>query len=332
MPQPPDPLWSTDQTPDADLARLETLLRGFRHVPVQEHVWGTTAQQPVRNRWRLPLAAAAACVMAVVLGITLWLPWRLQWQDGAPWQVSTMLTSDADSPSRWRSGTLSVGESLVTAASERASVGVARIGNVELSPDTHITLTETATGRHRVWLQAGHIHARIWAPPGYFGVLDDNAEVVDLGCEFDLWKTGDGHGRLAVGSGWVMHSVAGQETLVPAGHAVVFDGHRAGIPLRPDAPDEFARSVAHLDTAMATRQSDSDAEARIARLATADDAFTLLSLMTRYPQLAAGPLYPRLATMLGVSADDTGHRQAWAAGGSHAINLWWDRIPRPPKQ
>ena len=323
MSTPHDPLWSPDPTGDAELARLEHLLHRYRHVAHAPRHWHTESP-PMRRSTRRASYFLAACVLVLLAGTAAWLPWRLQWKADAPWSVTAHVESRQD--------TLAVGDRLITAVGERATVRVARIGTIDIAPLTRMSLLETRPGRHRVSLEQGHIRARIWAPPGYFGVLDNTAEVVDLGCEFDLWKTADGHGRLAVTNGWVMHTVAGKETLVPAGYAVSFDETRASIPLRADASKAFRMAVERLDIGMGHGTTDSEAERLVAGLATDADAYTLLSLLTRYPALARGPVYLRLARAFGIASIDARHREAWAAGSVHAINAWWDRMPRPPKQ
>lgn len=323
MSTPRDPLWSPDQPGDADLARLEQLLGRYRHVPSEAPMPTVSTSLP-RRHWPRPLAFAAGGVAAAALAVAIWLPWRLYWTADAPWPVT------ADVPAL--APALAVGDTLQTAAGQHARVAIARIGALEVSPQTRLSLIETRSGHHRIALETGHVHARVWAPPGAFGVLDGGAEVIDLGCVFDLWKRADGSGRLAVDSGWVMHSEGGRETLVPAGHALDFGPDHAGLPLRPAAPAAFAEAVTALDHALRDGHRDRDAETRSAELATSDDAFTLLSLLTRYPTLADGPLYPRLADAIGATPPDARHRAAWASGSIHAINAWWDRMPRPPKQ
>ncbi|MBB5208372.1 hypothetical protein [Chiayiivirga flava] len=317
----PDSLWSPDPSANDDVARLERLLQVYRHVPAEGVVWTPVRRTP-RRRWRLPVGIAAMMATAAMLLVAAWLPWRLAWSDGAAWRVSGVARIDA----------LPVGGALATAADEHARIDVARIGSIEVSPGSRVTLLETRAGRHRIALDSGHIRARIWAPPGYFGVLGAASEVVDLGCEFDLWTSADGRGRMSVRSGWVLHSVGGQDTLVPAGYDIGFEALRAGIPRSIAASAQFGAAVDRIDVQLARGLRDADAERRVATLATAADAVTLLSLLTRYPALADGPLYPRLATLLEVPATDARHRAAWAAGSAHAIDAWWDRVPRPPKQ
>ncbi|HUD42914.1 MAG TPA: hypothetical protein VMR06_13065 [Dokdonella sp.] len=321
MSMPPDPMWSPDLPGDADLVRIERLLGRYRHLPSEVPMPAVPAAPP-RRHWLRALAIAGGGIAAAVLAVAVWLPWRLHWTADAPWPV----TGDAAAPA------LAVGGTLQTGSGQHARIAIARIGALEVSPDTRLSLVETRSGHHRIALESGHVHARVWAPPGAFGVLDGGTEVIDLGCVFDLWKHADGSGRLAVGSGWVMHSEGGRETLVPAGHALDFAPGHAGLPLRPTAAVAFADAVTALDRALRDGHRDRDAETRSAGLATPDDAFTLLSLLTRYPALADGPLYPRLAEAIGATPLDARHRAAWTGGSVHAINAWWDRMPRPPKQ
>lgn len=316
----PDPLWSPYPSADDDVARLERLLRVYRHQPSTPPPWtASPVPRSQRRRWR---AVAAVGALAATLALATWWPWRLAWTDGAAWPVAGLAHIDA----------LPLGGELATSEGEHARIEVARIGSLAVSPDTRLSLVETRGGHHRIALDHGHVRARIWAPPGHFGVRTGDAEVIDLGCEFDLWATTDGHGRMLVRNGWVMHAAGGRETLVPAGHAIVFDDNHAGIPRRGDIPAALDAAIDRVDRAMSTGARAVDAEQAIAAQATHADAFALLSLLTRYPELADGPLYPRLARLLDVPADDTQHRTAWRAGSIHAIEAWWDRIPRPPKQ
>jgi len=313
-----DPLWDPDLPGDGELERLTALLGAYRHVP------GPVPAAPPLRRGRrrlFPLAAAAALV-ACAIGIAAWVPWRLQWSEHRQWAVQT----DA----RALPATLAVGQTLATAATQSATLQVARIGRMQVMPGTRVRLADTRTGHHRLELLEGRIRARIWAPPGHFGIAAGASETVDLGCEFEMSRTPQGEGTIHVTSGWVMHSVEGQETLVPAGSTLDFTGERSGIPLATGASTGFRTAVDQFDRAMAAGQRPADAEALIAREATAADRFTLLTLLTRYPALASGPLYPRLAAMFD-GAPAPGHRAAWQRGSVHAMNLWWEQIPRPPK-
>lgn len=318
MPTRPDPLWTPSDPGDADVARLESLLRRYRHsknMPVP-------APKPTApRRPRAAMRWAVACVLLLGLALSAWLPWRLQWVEGAPWPIDGIQRES-----------LPVGGQLATAPGENRRLDIARIGVMDLSPESRVTLLETRPGHHRVALESGHFKARIWAPPRYFGVRIGAAEVLDMGCVFEMWKHPDGKGRIVVRSGWIMHTVAGVETLVPAGFELRFDDQRAGMPVRPGASEAFTSAATRVDAAKLASTRDREAEARAASLATIDDTYTLLSLLTRHPVLADGPLYPRLANLLGVPGDDARHRSAWALGQTTAIDAWWAHMPQPPKQ
>lgn len=318
----PDPLWDPALPGDDELVRLEALLGRYRHVPAEGQAW---ALPPISRapRWRRPALAMAAVLVACAVGIAAWLPWRLQWSEHHDWAVET------DAPALPR--TLRVGQTLATSAGETATVQVARIGRMQVLPGTRVRLVDTRTGHHRLELLDGRVRARIWAPPGYFGIAAGDAETVDLGCAFEMQRNLQGEGDIRVLSGWVMHRVQGQETLVPAGSHLRFDASRSGIPLAETASVAFAAQVEQLDLAMAKGERVTGVEAQVAERATDDDRFTILTLLTRYPALASGPLYPRLAAMFGETVPDPAHRQAWQQGSVHAMNRWWEQVPRPPK-
>ncbi|HNR91679.1 MAG TPA: hypothetical protein PKO41_04545 [Dokdonella sp.] len=314
-----DPLWDPEAAPDAELVGLRAMLapysvaaRGIARWPALRIV---RRRRSVGRWW--PLAAAA--VMLIVSGLH---HHRLQWEAGRSWAL--------DGPMR----TLAEGQRIAT-GDAGTSIEVARIGRIELSPDSVLRLVETRTAHHRVDLEHGHLRARIWAPPGYFGLSDRHREIVDLGCDFEVWKQADGSGRAIVHSGWIAWRSGMDEQLVPAGFEVHFDGERITLPLRMDAEPALRQAMAAFETQRLSPHGDHDAFARVADrvadVAQDTDAITLLSLLTEYPELASGRLYPRLARALGVSVDPT-HRRAWQTGSREAIDAWWARLPVQPKR
>ena len=320
-----DPLWDPQLPADAELARMQRLLARYRLDTAAASRWASpVAEVPVvprtRPRWRWGLAAAM--LLLAIVPAMLWQ--RLQWPADAPWPV---FAGDGG-----RLGTLAVGQTLDSGDSTRG-LAVARIGSLRLAPGSRLGLDETRRGRHRVALLEGRLHARIWAPPGWFVVDMDGSEVVDLGCEFELERHRDGSGEVRVLSGWILHSAGAVDVLVPQHYTLRFTAGQADTPLHHAATPALRSAVQAMDR---RHQQGLAADPRLAQAvadaATDADAYSLLALLTREPALAAGPLYPRLAQALGQDAGDAQHRAAWTAGSVHAINAWWDVLPRPPKQ
>ncbi len=331
MPEHDDPLWNPHAPADVDLRRLESLLAPYsaRSRGLNTRLPRLPRLLPLRRparakRWLL--AVAASLLMLCAVGYLLH-GYRLHWESGQAWTLSGGVLGGAR---------FAPGESLETGPGERVELSVARIGELTLSPESRLGLIVTEPGRHRVRLDRGHLRARIWAPPGYFGVHSGAAEVIDLGCDFDLHVAEDRSGRVVVNSGWIVYRIGEHERLVPAGHGLSFDAIRPGTPLRDDAPPALRDLLKRFDALNHAGEADrraldklADALAMSARDA---DAFTLLSVLSQRPELAAGPIYPRLAAALGVSANDVAHRQGWIAGKSEPRNAWWALLPTQPKQ
>ncbi len=321
-----DPLWNPQQPGDDGLRRLEQLLAPYSAQArgLQQQIPHTPVQTPRPRRLRRVLIASAAALAASVL-LGVYLGWRFNWQDGQAWTVhGGAVTTAAIEPGEW----------LRTGSDQQLAIDVARIGRVVLSADSSLSLIETRRGFHRMRLEQGHLRARIWAPPGWFGISSGAAELIDLGCDFDLWKQEDGGGRVLVRTGWISYAIGSQQVLVPAGYQMRFEADRAYTPLRPEADKSFREAVAALDESLHRAGPQASAVDRLAtnmaERASDDDGFTLLSVLSRYPQLARTALYPRLMRSQKLAASEQ-HRKDWIAGDIDAINQGWSQLPRQPK-
>lgn len=324
-----DPLWNPGLPADAELARLQRLLAPYG-APATAQVMPQRVLPPRRThrRWRHVAFAAAASLAILLSGAHYY---RLAWTADAHWTV-TQLSAGARAKT-----SLAPGERVVTHAGETVRIDVARIGNITLSPRSRLRLVETAGGRHSVALDQGHLRARIWAPPGYFRVGTGAAEVVDLGCDFEVWQAREGTGRVRVRSGWVSYRVGAEDILVTEGYVLEFADGVAHTPMRNDAPAALVDAVRALEARLRLEGAEDgdtidQAAHRVAVAARDADAFTLLSLLTRWPPLARTAVYARLASAIDQPAGNATHRRAWAAGDRQAMDQWWDTLPRQPKQ
>ncbi len=320
-----DPLWNAQATPDAELAGLRATLAPYAVGARGIAEWKPqSAPAPRRRRIAWRLAAAVAAVALLVFGMHRH---RLDWSDGASWAIEGAARASI-------AQTFGEGQRLSTDGDAGATIEVARIGRIELSPGSTLRLVETRAAHHRVDLEHGHLRARIWAPPGYFGLDDGRNQIIDLGCDFDVWKERDGSGRVRVRSGWIAWRGHAGERLVPAGHAVRIDGGRASTPLREAAAGGFRDAVDALDELLAADATDGgalDAAAgRVAATASDADRMTLLNLLLERPSLASGPLYVRAAAAFDMPVDPA-QRRALAAGDRTAADAWWARLPTQPK-
>jgi len=262
------------------------------------------------------------------IGVQAWLQQRLHWQAGAPWQVDAHVALLRNDGRRQQARALPVDGTLETGANALTRLRAAGIGEVAIGQGSRVRLVETRTGRHRVQLEQGSLWARVWAPPGQFGVGVAGADVIDLGCEFLLKVDADGNGSLSVLSGWVQVDNLRREVLVPQGARVRINGDgAAGTPHANAASPAF---VAALD-AIDARDGDVDAHGEeVRRLLAASgrhDAISLLVLLRDYPRLAEGPMFERLVQLLPTARVAT--RAAWRHDRVAVLNAWWDALPYP---
>ena len=310
-----DYLWDKTGPPDPEVARLEELLGELRHrAPVPNIAAVSPARRTRWRSWSAVLAVAAS--VAVAVGV-LW-PQHV----GSPpgWDLTVV---DARSGGA-RAERLREGDSLVTNRTSRARLRVGLIGELELEPESRLRLLDAGRSAHRLALDRGVMHARIWAPPGRFYVDTPSAVAVDLGCAYTLEVDESGSGRLTVQFGWVGFEHQGRESFVPAGAACLT---RAGI--GPGTP-HFADASAAWRDALATLDFDEDAGARASALrvvlaqARPRDALSLWHLLTRTQDADRGAVYDRLAQL--VSPPPGATREGVLAGDGAMLDAWWDRL------
>jgi ferric-dicitrate binding protein FerR (iron transport regulator) len=330
-----DPLWNPEHEADADLAKLSATLSGLSLSARGLQEFSGTVEtlankQNLRSRrraWFKPLLWAACVSMLTLAAGAFW--YRLQWPEGAAWSVYAHTQSLPP---------LQPGAVLSTGVGEVRRIDVARIGRLTLSENSSMRLLTTQSGGHRVQLDHGHLRAKIWAPPGAFGIRSGEAEIIDLGCEFELQRDA-ADGTVRVYSGWISYRIGSDDLLVPAHYVLPFNARGALSPRRFDAPSALVSALHVLDrylleaahAADITVAADISAAANaLAAISRTEDSFMLLSLLTRYPALANTDLYPQFARLQRLNITES-HRAAWLRADLQAMNLWWESLPAQPK-
>jgi hypothetical protein len=308
-------LWDRTGPADPAVERLEQTLGVLRHrgaapvLPRRRRLWSTSAS------W---LAAAAALVLIAGAG---W--WVLALRSPA-WTVVALSGMPAvDGRGVSGNGRLATGEWLVTDAASRARVAVRSIGSVEIEPNTRIQLVKSGGREHRLALDRGMIHARIWAPPKFFYVNTKAAVAVDLGCAYTLQVDEKGVGSLRVTHGWVGFEREGRDTYVPEGAiCVTRDDLGPGTPRYEDAPSGYSEALLTLDFGAADDPRRAAALDLVLSNARRRDALSLWHLLTRGTREERGRVYDRLAEL--VPPPDGVSREKILAGDREALNRWWD--------
>jgi hypothetical protein len=193
------------------------------------------------------------------------------------------------------SGRIGVGQLLETDARSTARIAVADIGTVDVSPNSRIRLAETGKEVHRLSLERGKLHAKIFAPPRLFIVDTPSAKAVDLGCEYTLEVDENGDSVLRVTGGWVALERDGRESIVPAGMMCkTRKGRGLGTPFNADATEAFKKALDSFDFS----RGGSAAVQTIIREAELYDMFTLWHLLSRVAKEDRGMVYDALADLV----------------------------------
>ena len=325
-----DYLWDRTGPVDLEVARLERLLRGHAHADVARRARVAFPSKPVvsvrRRGWRIAFAAAAMLAVCAI-GAGAWFQHRLHWEAGEPWRVLAQQGDVRIDGRSQQASTLTLDGTLETGTNAMTRLRAAGIGEVAIGAGSRVRLVETRTGRHRVQLEQGSLWARVWAPPGQFGVGVAGADVIDLGCEFLLKVDADGIGSLSVLSGWVQVDNLRREVLVPQGTRVRVNGDgAAGTPHTFSASPAFVEALEAIDARNGAVDPQGDEIRRLIAESRPQDAISLLVLLRDYPQLAEGPMFERLAILL---PTPLATRDAWRSDRMAVLNAWWDALPYP---
>jgi hypothetical protein len=343
-------LWDGSGQPDSEIQSLERALGRFRQsrstpaFPAIEFPGQRMRRWPqiALGVWTPRFAAALLVVFAMGCGLWLTQSPRTPAVARNGWDVQVTSASqkseNGDSGVASKSERLELGETLETDAASKASVAVAEIGRIEVEPLTRLRLLQSGSGRKRIALDRGTIHATIWAPPGQFVVDTPSAVAVDLGCMYTLHVDDSGNGILHTTLGWVGFHRDGHESFIPAGAACPTHVQSGpGTPYFEDASDAFRSALAQLDsldTAPTVRKS---ALGIVLREARERDAFTLWHLLPRVTGSERPAVYGRLATLVprppSVTRDGVLHLDAamldswWNAFDLGDISLWrhWEQ-------
>ena len=313
-------LWDGTGTPDPALASLEKRLGVLRHSgsvpPLPQR---SSTRVDASRAYRLWVAAAAAIVLAAGAA------WLIVMLRSSAWTVNSVAGTPAIAGRAIvTAGQLNRGEWLVTDNISRARISVGSIGRVDVDPNTRVQMV--ATGReHRMALERGTIHARIWAPPKLFFVNTQAAVAVDLGCAYTLQVDEHGEGLLRVTSGWVGLERDGRAVYVPEG-AVCPTRHDAGpgTPRYDDAPSGYGEALGLLDFGSPDDARRAAAYELVLGSARRKDAMTLWHLLVSGTPQERGQVYDRLASLAPPPRDVT--RDQILAGDRLALERWWDQL------
>jgi len=315
-------LWDGQGEPDADVARLETLLARYRHQPALPPLLAR-ASAPRRPLLHAALQLAVAAASLLLVAAAAWFSfalresgWTVQSLDGAPSIAGAPIAVPSQLP---------IGGELTTDAQSRARIGVSTIGFVDVEPNTRLRLVVSRAREHRLALERGEIHARIWAPPQFFFVNTPSSTAIDLGCAYTLNVDDRGWGHILVESGWVAFEHKGRESFIPQNAVCVTRPDAGpGTPCYTDAPAGMAEALTILDFSPTDDVRRAEALDVVLSRARVRDAFTLWHLLSRGTPAERARVYDRLASLVPPPSGVT--RDAILRGDRRARDKWWDAL------
>ncbi|HUL72342.1 MAG TPA: hypothetical protein VLT86_04535 [Vicinamibacterales bacterium] len=313
-------LWDRSGPADPAVADLERRLAPLAFDPTPR------PRLRPRARWRaIVLVGTIAASLALAVGFGYY-RWRLAWPANRAW---TMVVTEPGPSAPVTPGQLGVGEPLAVPSPASAHIDVARLGTIDATPGTELTISATESQRHRVEMTRGSVDVRLWAPPFTVAIRTPSGDVIDLGCRFTLTVDPQGVAFLTVRTGWVELDNAFGESLVPAGASSAMQADRQPfVPVYDDAAPEFLNAVRAFERAGGDAAAASLPSIIMAKVVRPRDVLTLLVLATRQHGSARAGLVAAAASLdpppAGVSLD------AINRGDNPSLWKWIDSLALPP--
>jgi hypothetical protein len=282
-------LWDGTGEPDPEIARLETVLAGYRY--------STRPKRPRLRNPKLMLAVAACLLLFALAGIWLRRSPLSQWQIAGK--------------------RVTVGQTIDTTGHGGTTLEAPSFGEVRLDTNSRLQVLPSSVGNERLALRRGTMHALIWAPPASFLVETPSAKTIDLGCSYTLTVLPDNSGILSVQTGWVAFQNGSLESFIPAGAVCHTRPRRGpGLPYFESASKELSNAIAKYDST-AGREGLSDIVSSVRK----EDALTLWHLVVRTSG-ADRDLVVRRFAELAPGIDAAGLK----AGNSAAVDQAWNLL------
>jgi hypothetical protein len=323
-----DYLWDGTGFADPDIVRLERVLGRLRFAPESAPPASRPVAAPrvvvfpVRRRSSIEALVAVAAAGIAMVALTRWptLPPAPGLEVTRLAGTPTISSKPVTAPSR-----LGVGRWLETDALSRASIDIAKVGRVELGPDSRLGLVRTEPGDYRFNLWRGTVQALIFAPPGQFSMATPSSTAVDLGCIYSMTVDEDGVGTVDVTVGWVGFEWRGRESFIPAdAECVTRPRLGPGTPYYKDTSDRFRGALATIDEGRAPAAAITAAVSNIIAEARPRDVVTLWHLLTRVDGVDRNRVFDALNAFVPVPAGVT--REGIRAGTQEMLDRWWDKL------
>lgn len=236
------------------------------------------------------------------------------------WEVETLAGTPKIGDSL-KTEKLAVGEFLETDKDSRARVRVADIGNVEIAPNSRVKLVKTKTTEHRLALEKGELHAKIFAPPRLFIVDTPSAVAVDLGCEYTLEVDEKGDSKLHVTGGFVALENGKVSSIVPAGAAALTKkGKGIGTPFADSSTVELQNALYKFDF----ENGRSEALEIILKESDLYDSLTLWHLLPKTQKADREKVFDALKKNIAPPANVT--REGVLKLNKKMLDAWWQEI------
>lgn len=316
-------LWDKSVPPDPEVEELEQVLAPLqlRATTPAAELWARCVAKarpaPWWRRRELIWSAAAACLVVALFAAR----WAVLRERPTSWSVTEMGGHvEMGRHAATMAARLNLGQPIRTGSGAHATIEANDFGQVEVQPDSEMTIVETGEHKQRMDLRRGRIHALIWAPPREFVVDTPSAKAIDLGCQYDLTVDPSGNGFVQVETGWVAFQFQGKESFIPAGAACRTTKTKGpGIPFFEDSNAGLRQALERFELT-----GEHEALLDVLRNAGPHDGLTLWHLLTRVGDGDRATVFDRFASVVKLPANV--NRERALRGDRATLDACWDAL------
>jgi hypothetical protein len=238
-----------------------------------------------------------------------------------PWSVVSVKGNPIVNGKPGESDKWNQGEILITDKTSQASVRIPKVGTINVSENSFLSLDKAKDGANLITLKNGKVSVVNEESMPDFTISVTDFDILDRGGKFDLEYLTSAGAKLEVDFAFVEITHEGNSYLVDENHTCVLrKGFRPGLPVHLKASDSLRAAIELFDF----KEGGEEAVEKIIKFAKEEDMLTLLALIPFVPQLQRQIIFQEISNRFPPPESVT--RAGIIRLDKDMLYRWWEEI------